>query len=388
MDILGALKREPLVLPGIVEGGYDNDYHYNNNNKYNNDNDDDDDDEYDNVDDNNNNNDEVDPLELAIFHDLLYKPTEKSISLRVKTLVADGDANNAELLLETLSSLSTTSEEKERLRTYLPVLELYCQQGNILKAILLFRRMKKSEGVHLEAKNYVLLLSTIAEKGYFRHDSLPINGLVVVDDDDTSNDDDINSSQASSGPKLFDQLVTEMAEDVLELSHPLALRLFNAFVTGFQTKDHNNSSSSTTQLKPIHSFASMESSDKIASKNELLIGRVTIGKREEAKCPRTNVKLRLLTLNEGQRDTFRSSLLRMSNSRFEEFEKGNMNRDTTFSGYNNNANNNITNNNNNNNNNNNQRHERRNQRDDGFAAKNFPNSHNGSIYVPVNHIRL
>ena len=99
-------------------------------------------------------------------------------------------------------------------------------------------------------------------------------------------------------------------------------------------------------------------------------------------------------MNEDQRDTFRSSLLRMSNSRFEEFEKRNMNRDIRFSGYNNNTNNytnnnytNINNNNNNANSSNNQRHGRRNQRDDGFAAKNLPDSHNGSIHAPVKHIR-
>ena len=40
------------------------------------------------------------PTELAIFHDLLYKPTEKSVSLRVKRLVSNGDAAAAEKLLD------------------------------------------------------------------------------------------------------------------------------------------------------------------------------------------------------------------------------------------------------------------------------------------------
>ena len=194
MDILRALKRELLVLPGVGEGGYDNDYHYNNNNIN-----DDDDDEYDDDYDNDNNNiDEVDPLELAIFHDLLYKPTEKSISLRVKTLVADGDANNDELLLEILLSLS-------------------------------------------------------------------------------------------SGPKLFDQLVTEMAEDILELSHPLALRLFNAFAPGYQTSnDHHNSSTTTTKLKPIHSFASMESFDNITPRIHLSLYVLLLVKKK-----RLNILVRM-----------------------------------------------------------------------------------------------
>jgi len=40
------------------------------------------------------------PTELALFHDLLYIPTEKSITLRVKRLVSIGDASGAEELLD------------------------------------------------------------------------------------------------------------------------------------------------------------------------------------------------------------------------------------------------------------------------------------------------
>ena len=40
------------------------------------------------------------PTELALFHDLLYKPTEKSVSLRVKRFVSNGDAAAAEELLD------------------------------------------------------------------------------------------------------------------------------------------------------------------------------------------------------------------------------------------------------------------------------------------------
>jgi hypothetical protein len=50
------------------------------------------------------NSDDKDPIdfptELALFHDLLYTPTEKSVSLRVKRLVSIGDANGAEDLLD------------------------------------------------------------------------------------------------------------------------------------------------------------------------------------------------------------------------------------------------------------------------------------------------
>ncbi len=43
------------------------------------------------------------PTEMALFHDLLYTPTEKSVSLRVKKLVSIGDASSAQNLLDSLS---------------------------------------------------------------------------------------------------------------------------------------------------------------------------------------------------------------------------------------------------------------------------------------------
>ena len=40
------------------------------------------------------------PAEVATYHDLLYEPTERSISIRVKALVAKGDAHGAQKLLD------------------------------------------------------------------------------------------------------------------------------------------------------------------------------------------------------------------------------------------------------------------------------------------------
>ena len=56
-----------------------------------------------------------------------------------------------------------------RLRTYLPVLRLYCEQGEISSALKLFKRMRDTPTVLLEPENYVLVLSAIAENGYFRY---------------------------------------------------------------------------------------------------------------------------------------------------------------------------------------------------------------------------
>mgnify|MGYP000093484543 CR=1 FL=1 len=71
------------------------------------------------------------PTELALYHDLLFEPTEKSISLRVRRFVSQGNAEEAEKLLD-----SFPSGDDAKLRTYLPVLKLCCEQGNLSSARL------------------------------------------------------------------------------------------------------------------------------------------------------------------------------------------------------------------------------------------------------------
>jgi pentatricopeptide repeat protein len=102
------------------------------------------------------------PAEVATFHDLLYEPTEKSISLRVKHLVANGNASAAEALLDYMQDMvdkkSVSSEvtaaaadgNSLKLRTYLTVLRAYCDEGNCSAVLKLFTRMKFSPGVVLE----------------------------------------------------------------------------------------------------------------------------------------------------------------------------------------------------------------------------------------------
>ncbi len=120
----------------------------------------------DNETENNNPSGRIDlPTEIAVFHDLLFEPTEKSISLRVKRLVSQGNASGAE---ELLNSIPSISNDDAKLRTYLPVLKLYCEQRNFNSALKLFKRMRDEPSVRLEPENYVLLISALAENGYFR----------------------------------------------------------------------------------------------------------------------------------------------------------------------------------------------------------------------------
>lgn len=61
------------------------------------------------------------------------------------------------------------SDDDAKLRTYLPILKLYCEQEDVDAAFTLFHRMRDEPKVRLEPENYVLLLSTLAEGGYFRY---------------------------------------------------------------------------------------------------------------------------------------------------------------------------------------------------------------------------
>jgi hypothetical protein len=53
-------------------------------------------------------NDVIDASEeVAAFHDVLFAPTEQSLSMRAKALVAKGDGKGAETLLEKVSTCLT-----------------------------------------------------------------------------------------------------------------------------------------------------------------------------------------------------------------------------------------------------------------------------------------
>jgi pentatricopeptide repeat protein len=103
--------------------------------------------------------------EVATFHDLLYEPNEKTITLRIKSMIAKEDAATAEQLL---GSLPNSDGEWKRLRTYVPVLNLYCKQGDMASALRLYRQMRELPRVHFEPDTYALLIGALAEHGCFR----------------------------------------------------------------------------------------------------------------------------------------------------------------------------------------------------------------------------
>jgi len=284
------------------------------------------------------------PGEIATFHDIMYEPTEKSVSLRIKRMVAKGDFAGAEKLLTTPIRQKTTkkkatvvdeSQDALKLRTYFPILKGYCDQGDCHSAVRLFKRMRESAGVQLESENHVLVISTLAENGYFKKDSEPIKGAT-----------DKLGYAAEAGPRLFDELVQEMADDVLEITSASARRLTNAFDSAhtINNPDMDTSCDLAPQkeeeesdedeeedflLKALPSLATMPVNNTQAGEKELVVSRILIDSTN-ATCPRTSAQLRLIMLEEYQKKEFHDALLRLSAQQFQTFVNSNSNFDPSL----------------------------------------------------------
>eukprot|EP00986_Skeletonema_menzelii_P007083 scaffold2736_cov212-Skeletonema_menzelii.AAC.3 len=240
--------------------------------------------------------------EVVTYHDLAMKPSESSISLRVKAFASKGDAKTAQELLEAFKkTIDDDDDNKEaiRLRTYLPILKQYCESNDVGAALAVFKQMQSISTVILEPENYVLLLASIAENGYFCKNSPPIQGISDLGLDN------------ESGPELFNELVSEMADDVLEISSASASRLHNALAVGFKGRPENN-------LKEMHPLASMPVSRQPAESNEVVACRISLD-RSSGICPVTNAQQRLLVLEPSQRRQLHDDLLSLSRDQFVKF---------------------------------------------------------------------
>ena len=175
------------------------------------------------------------------------------------------------------------SDDWKLLRTYSPIFERYCKDGDFNSALSLYRRMQASPRVYFESDTYALLISSLAERGYFRLDAAEIESF-------------------TTGPTLFDQLAQDMADDILEINNASAKLMFDAFSTGFQEKTADMDVPCRDPAGP----------------NELVLSRVNVN-ATTAMCPRTGAKLQLFQLTEGQRVDVHETLLEMARLQYEEF---------------------------------------------------------------------
>lgn len=260
--------------------------------------------------------------EVAFYHDMLFKPTENTVSIRIKALVEQGLAAEAEALLWNLKS--STPDDKPsavkvnkkqgktnnndgnarlRLRTCLPVLQLYMEKGDVSQGLKLYQKMRQAPSVHFEAETYVMILSSLAKRGYFCNDSsrIDLDGLADF------------GYEAGKGAKLFDVIAREMADDVLEITSDSAKEIRNSFVTGF------GSSKSARNLCVVPYDCDLSSVSDAAADDELVANRITIDSNTTL-CSRTNATLRLIQLEEHQRKHVHDTLIEMAETQFEAYE--------------------------------------------------------------------
>eukprot|EP00986_Skeletonema_menzelii_P000306 scaffold91_cov143-Skeletonema_menzelii.AAC.13 len=224
--------------------------------------------------------------EVAMLHDALYEPTEKTVSLLVKSLVARGDAAGAEALLDGIADGSLS--ELLRHRTTSPILKLHCENGDIGSALRLYHRMRTTSRVKMDDLTYSNFISSVAANGYFLPNSKEVEGGKDLGYDSVF------------GPKLLDALITEMAQDVLDISEESAQIMQEGFATGFQGME-----CAANSLDPITSLCG----------NEVMIANRVAVDHDTGKCPATDATLRLIVLEPEQRDHVHDTLLEMARAK-------------------------------------------------------------------------
>jgi pentatricopeptide repeat protein len=229
-------------------------------------------------------------FEAAEFHDAIFPLNEKTVTLRMKGLIAQDNTDAAEQLLATLpckDQLSPTGKTShwKRLRTFQPLLSYYCDNGRVNRVLDLFRQMKNSPGVFFESDTYAEIIACLASRGCFNPDASAIEPE--------------DSCDTLSGPRLFDMIVSSMAEDLLELSEQSALRIVDAF-----SKSQGG--------------APLASQELDVATERLCIKRVEVD-NSTAICPETGIRLKLFALTDDQRVHVHETLLEMAASQYEEF---------------------------------------------------------------------
>jgi hypothetical protein len=176
-------------------------------------------------------------------------------------------------------------------------MEHYCSFGDATAILRVFREMRQSSGVILDADSYALIVGSLARFRFFCVDGTPIEG---------ANEAGFSSSH---GPELFDEIVAEMADDILELSEVAARNIMGAFLEGF--------SGAEDQLVDFNDIPTI-SNEPVSS--GLTTGQVEVDNKT-ALCPASGAKLRLFALDEAQRQHVQDTLLEMARLRHQEFTK-------------------------------------------------------------------
>jgi hypothetical protein len=211
-------------------------------------------------------------------------------------------------------------QQLKRLRTFLPVMEHYCSSpssvgGDTSSILRLFRQMQRSSGVHFDADTYAAIIGALARNGVFRNDAPPIPGALEA------------GFSVEKGPLLLDEIASEMALDIMELSEKAAQTIYQSLQQGFLKLDSNavetsqeNSNEEDDMVAVVVPTIQELSPAAATGRDGVLLGRVTIDD-STAICPSSGAKLRLLTLDDAQRKHVHDTLLTMAKLQHQEFIK-------------------------------------------------------------------
>lgn len=117
-----------------------------------------------------------------------------------------------------------------------------------------------------------------------------------------------------SGPQFFDELVSSMAEDVLDISSASARRLYSAFEIAYRGSDVS------TNIVKLHPLAPLQPLNETADQSEVVASRVAVN-TSSGVCPRTQAKLRLIKLETDERKLLQSSLRELARTQFDKVTK-------------------------------------------------------------------
>jgi hypothetical protein len=181
----------------------------------------------------------------------------------------------------------------------MPILEYYCAKGDTKSIIHMWELIRSAPGAHIDSRTYALIIGSLARNGAF--------ALHPPDNKETL-----------GGPELLDQIMMGAQKDILDILDEDAVELFNAFQSGFTSRDNYNIPRRTVP----HATNAVDGWWPVGSNGmQLMVGRVDVD-QISATCPSTGAKLQLRTLEEGQRTLMRDTLVEMAEAQQIDFAGG------------------------------------------------------------------
>ena len=153
--------------------------------------------------------------------------------------------------------------------------------------------MRDAPGVVLEADTYIQLIAAVVENGFLLPGSPAIEGCVEL------------GFNHPSGPGLLDELMSMLAEDVLEITPGLAKRLHTAVTKAYKGTEHAH------DLEDLHPLAPLQLDNKDAGANNVIASRVLID-ASTGICPKSRAHLRLISLSYEQRHQLKRGLMQVA----------------------------------------------------------------------------